>query len=244
MAGGPSGPYVAITGERDLSPSEDLRILSLYAPLLIVAPTFAPDNFDDAYTLPFDFCPGRRARKRRRPPLRFPHADQFARGTVAPTATRESTRASSRPTCSARARAPAGFTAVTLRGDDLDVEGNLIFGGGSCVMLHGCTHARVAGNRLEVGPAGHGIYAFAHLTWPKVAPDRRQVNQGAVIEGNYCRQILIEDNLVRGAAPTSRDGVYLIYGTERTPRRPPTASSTSSPPSTPRAWACTSGRPR
>lgn len=210
VANGPVGPWVAITGDGDFV-VEDVRIFSLYAPMLIAAPRFEPQDWDDAFSIKFDFVPGRRARnvtvRRCHLHMRI-NAHEDRRVDIDKGQYKMRTEAY----MLSQGQGTGGYTAITLRGDDLNVEQNTIFGGGSCVMMLGCTSARVADNRIEIGPAGHGIYAMGHLDWPE---GPKTVNGGAPITGNYCKHILLEDNHVSGYSQTARDGVYLMYGVEK-----------------------------
>jgi hypothetical protein len=208
--GGPKPPYVAITGDGDFV-VENLRIISVYAPMLITAPTFLADSYDDAWHIPFDFAKGKRARNvtiRNCYLLMRPasHEDRRVDNDGG------KFKALIQAWSLSQGQGTGGFSAVSLRGEDLLIEGNRIFGGGACVMMYGCTSARVAGNILEIGPTGHGVYAMGHLSWENA---RKEVNCGAPIEGNICKQIVIEDNEVTGYSQTARDGVYLMYGVEK-----------------------------
>jgi hypothetical protein len=207
---GPRQPFVAITGDGDFT-VEDLRVFSLYAPMLVCAPQFTPETFEAAFGVPFDFVPGKRAQNvtvRRCHLIMRINSHEDRRVDNDDDRYKEFVRAYTL----SQGQGVGGFTAITFRGDGLEVTDNTIYGGGSGVILHGSTACRVANNVIEIGPAGHGIYAMGHLDWPPGPP---RVNGGAPVEGSYCKQIVIEDSEVSGYSQTARDGVYLMYGVEK-----------------------------
>lgn len=207
---GPAGPWVMITGDRDFT-VEDVRLQTLFAPVVIAAPYFAPDTFDGAFIFPnrIDFTPGQA------------HNVTIRRCTIHQLINMRNDRRQDADGGAHMARmmefvqtqgqGGGGFQAICLRGDDLVVEDNTIYGGGACVMLFGCAHARVSRNRLVIGPTGHGIYAMGKLTWPEDWATNPEAG-GAVVDGRYCREILVEDNEITSSSEFARDGLYLIYG--------------------------------
>jgi hypothetical protein len=109
-------------------------------------------------------------------------------------------------------QAQGGFTAITFRGDGLEVEDNTIFGGGSCVMMRARPIAASPTTRSRSAPPGTVSTAMGHLDWPE---GPKTVNGGAKITGITAKHIIIEDNQVSGYSQTARDGVYLMYGVEK-----------------------------
>ncbi len=203
-AGGPIGPYVAITGDGDFI-VEDLRIHSVYAPMLICAPTFVPATFDEAFDIPFNFAATRaRNVSVRRCLLRQRINEHIDRRQDADG---DAWKDRMQQYVLSQGQGHSGFAGVRFRGDDLAVEDCVIWGGGSCVTLPGCSHVRVANNTLRPGPTGHAVYAIGRLNWP-------EDGTGARIYGNYASEILIEDNDINAYSERARDLVYFIYGAE------------------------------
>ena len=207
--GGPKGPWVAITGEGDFA-VEDLRIQTVYAPKVIAAPTFLPQTREQAYDQPFTWSQtrARNVAVRRCRIIQAPNLSLQRRGDVDPEYGKWL-----REWSVTESQGFNGFNALHFKGDDLVVEDCTIYGGGSCVMLVGCTNVRLSRNTLKVGNAGHGVYAMGKLFWPAdwtTNPDAG----GAKIIGNYCRGILLEDNTVTSYSEHGRDLVYFIYGCE------------------------------
>ena len=174
--GGPKPPWVAITGDGDFA-VEDIRIQGVYAPLLICAPTFLPSSFDEAFDIPFTFSPLRARNVHvRRCYLRQSPTNHIDRR-------QDSDGGAWKERMQEYVLSPGqgytGLKCVHLKGDDLSVEDCTMWGGGACVLLAGCSHSRVAGNTLKVGPCGHGIYAAARLHWPEDGGGayRRQLRQ-------------------------------------------------------------------
>lgn len=201
---GPAGPYVAITGEGDFA-VEDLRIHSVYAPILVCAPTFVPETFDEAFDIPFSFA----ATRARNVAVRRCHLHQRINQHIDRRVDADGGAWKERMQqfVLTQGQGHSGFNAIHLKGDDLAVEECVIWGGGSCVLLPGCSHVRVARNALKAGPTGHAVYAIARLSWP-------EDNTGARIHGNYASEILIEDNDITAYSERARDLVYFIYGAE------------------------------
>lgn len=206
---GPAEPIIMITGDGDFT-IEDVRLLGVYAAKLIVAPALHPETFDEAMNLSFSWSDVRarnitirRCFIEQRPRHNFyrrsdsPEYSQFMRDWIADAYTQDY----------------KGFTAIHLKADDIVIEDCTVWGGGSCVVLPGCSHVHIARNTLKVGVNGHGVYAMGHLDWP----DNHAGNPdsvGAKIRGNYSSQILLEDNLVTACSDRARDLVYFIYGCE------------------------------
>jgi hypothetical protein len=206
---GPAAPIIMLTGDGDFT-IEDVRLLGVYAAKLIVAPTLHPGSFDEAMNLAFSWSDVRarnitirRCFIEQRPRHNFyrrsdtPEYSKFMRDWIADAYTQDY----------------KGFTAIHLKADDVLIEDCTVWGGGSCVVLPGCSHVHIARNTLKVGVTGHGIYAMGHLDWP----DDHATNPnspGAKIRGNFSSQILVEDNLVTACSDRARDLVYFIYGCE------------------------------
>ncbi|MCC7192712.1 MAG: hypothetical protein IT444_08020 [Phycisphaeraceae bacterium] len=206
---GPTGAPVMITGDRDFV-IEDLRIMSVYAIKTIVAPTWRPRDFAEAHRMPFSWSDTRA----RNIVIRRCHIEQRpCHNLPRRIDTPEHLAWLRKWLSSADGQDHSGIVAVQLRGDGLVIEDTTIWGGGSCVVLNGCSHARLSHNDLRVGVGGHGFYAIGKLTWPAdfaTNPD----SGGAVIRGNYSSQILFENNRVTGYSDRARDLVYFIYGCE------------------------------
>lgn len=199
--GGPLPPYVLFTGDGDFV-IEELRVLTVYTGIIVCAPTFRPATLEEAISIPFRFSDTRASRVT----VRRCHFTQRIASHCDRSNAKEHVAFINRYVIS-QGQGHAGFSCVHLRGDNLEIGDNTFFGGGSCVILSACTHARVAGNTLKAGPAGHAFYAIAKLTWP--ADD-----SGAVIRGNYASEILLEDNDISAYSERARDLVYFIYGSE------------------------------
>ena len=200
---GPVGPYVLITGERDFA-VEDLRVTATYAPLVVCAPTFLPPTFEEAIACPFSWSRPRA----RNVAIRRCHIEQkFA----AHLDRRKDDPAFVERIDKLALAQDSRFRALCLRGDDLIVEDNTIYGGGTCIQLNGAQSVRISRNTLRIGPGGGGVTALASLQWPRSHPKR---SRGAIVRGNYCRNILVEENDIRGYSERARSGVYFLYGGE------------------------------
>jgi len=204
---GPLPPYVLFTGDGDFT-IEDLRVLTVYTGIIVCAPTFLPETFEEAIDIPFRWS----EQRARNVTIQRCHFTQRMASHADRTSAREyaefikqymvrETQASSGPGC------------VYLAGEDLVVRDNTMLGGGNCVMLMGCTHARVADNLLKTGPAGHGFSAVAKLIWPDDYATNTDAG-GAPIKGSYCREIVLEDNEITAYSERARDLVYFMYGGE------------------------------
>jgi len=185
---------------------EDVLIETLYAPIAICAPRFVPQSLDEALEMPFQWTETRarnvtvrRCHIRQRPLAHCDRRDdhEFIERVQALLA---------QP-----GQDYGGFKAIHMRGDDINIEQNVVRGAGSCVMLAGCEHVRVARNVLRAGPSGHALYAFAKLTWP---PNHPQNSKGAPVRGNYCREVLVEDNDIGAHSERARDLFYFYGGAE------------------------------
>ena len=206
-SGGPQPPYVVITGDSDFV-VEDIRVVTVYSTVIVCAPKLVPASFDEAFNIPFNYSCDLRTRN---VAVRRCH---FVQRINAHCDRRDDKDHVARMTryVTSQGEGCSGFNAILMRGDAMEFADNTIFGGGSCIVMHGCTSVRVAGNTLKVGPAGHGICAMAKLTWPK--DFRTTGGPGAKIIGNYCRDVLVEDNVVSGYSERARDLVYFLYGAE------------------------------
>lgn len=201
---GPKPPYVAITGEGDFA-VEDLCIEAVHAPLLIVAPTFLPASFDEAFRAPFCWS----AHRAHNVTIRRCHLAQHILQSHDRRSDAEHVRRMKDYVINGATQSEGGFNAVYLRGDSLDVRDNSILGGGSGVTLLGCSSVRVAHNIIRCGASGHALYAIGKLTWP--AGFREGLGDGATIRGNYCHEILVHDNTLTAHCIMARD-LFYFYG--------------------------------
>lgn len=200
MIGG-KGPYVFITGDRDFI-VEDLSLHSIYAPLLIVAPTLIARTSEEAFAHGFTWSETRaRNVTIRRCGLSqslLEHHDRRNDNDYIAQMQEFVIRG-------AHQDSKSSFESILLRGDDIVIEDNEVLGGGSCVMLPGSRFARISRNRLGVGASGHALYCIAKLIWEA---------DGAKIDGSYCREIIAEENDIFARCTMARDLVYFIYGGE------------------------------
>jgi len=200
MIGG-EGPYVFITGDRDFT-VEDLALHSIYAPLLIVAPTLIAQTSEEAFAHGFNWSETRaRNITIRRCGLSqslLEHHDRRSDNEYIAKMQEFVIRG-------AHQDSKSSFESILLRGDDIVIEDNEVLGGGSCVMLAGSRFARVSRNRLGAGASGHALYCIAKLIWEA---------DGAKIDGSYCREIIAEENDIFARSIMARDLFYFIYGGE------------------------------
>jgi len=200
MIGG-KGPYVFITGDRDFT-VEDLSLHSIYAPLLIVAPTFMAKTSDEAFNHGFNWSDvrARNVTIRRCQLAQTVLQNHDRRGDKA-----YSAKMQDYVIHGATQEARTSIESILVRGDDIVIEDNEVLGGGSCVMLAGARSARVSRNRLGAGASGHALYCSAKLIWEA---------DGAKIDGSYCREIIAEDNDIYARCVTARDLFYFMFGGE------------------------------
>lgn len=208
--GGPLPPWVLVTGDGDFV-VEDVRLFAVYAPMAIVAPTFLPGSFREAYDAPFGWgetrarnVTVRRCRIEQAPNANLPRradADLEWRKWL-----REWTATSD-------GQGYNGFVAIRLRGDGVLIEDSEIWGGGSAVILTGCSYVRAARNTLKAGCSGHGMYVMGHLSWPADWATNPDAKPGAVI-GNYSHRVIVEDNRFEAYSERARDLCYFNYGAE------------------------------
>ncbi|MHB0935717.1 MAG: hypothetical protein ACYC6A_04950 [Armatimonadota bacterium] len=196
---GPKPPYVAVTGDGDFA-VEDVSIAGVHAPLLICAPAFAPETFDEAFL--------------HEPLLRPQRAQNVAvrRVHLAQSIMQHCDR---RPDKEHLARMQdyvmshgleyGGFKGIFFKGTGLAVEDSVVYGGGTCVDGNRSQHLRLSRNVLKAGPAGYALHAYSRLNW---AED----GSGARIEGNYCREILVEDNEITAYSERARGLVAVSFG--------------------------------
>jgi hypothetical protein len=200
LSGG-HGPYVFITGDRDFT-VEDLSLHSIYAPLLIVAPTLIAKTSEEAFAHGFAWSDTRaRNITIRRCGLTqslLEHHDRRSDNDYIAKMQEYVIRG-------AHQDSKSSFESILLRGDDLVIEDNVVLGGGSCVMLLGSRFARVSRNRLGAGASGHALYGIAKLIWEA---------DGAKIDSSYCREIIAEENDIFARCIMARDLMYFIYGGE------------------------------
>lgn len=201
---GPKPPYVAVAGDGDFI-VEDLRIQAVHCPVLICAPRVTAATWQAGLDAVERFG-DRRARQVtvRRCQLmthilggrmRRKDHEQLNRVTDFMLIGRQSL---------------GGYYAILIRGSDLTIRDNVILGGGNCIGLKHGEHAVISGNRLAVGSGGTGIFCDGKLAWPKNFPR----GGGAKIIGRYSRELLIEDNEVKGASEFTRNLVMIYAGSE------------------------------
>jgi len=200
MIGG-QGPYVFITGDRDFT-VEDVELHSIYAPLLIVAPTLIARTSEEAYRHGFTWSETRARnitvrRCRLSQSVLQNHDRRNDKDAIA--------KMQDYVIHGATQESHSSFEAVLLRGDNIIVEDNQVLGGGSCVMLPGSRSVRVSRNRLGAGASGHALYFTAKLIWEA---------DGAKIDGAYCREIIAEDNDIFARSIMARDLFYFVFGGE------------------------------
>jgi len=199
---GPFPPYVLFTGDRDFTIS-DLRVLTVYTGIIVCAPLFNPAGFTEGINIAFNWS----SERARNITVRNCHFTQRIASHTDRTATAGHSEFINKYVVS-QGQGHTGFSCVHLKGDDIVVEDNTMLGGGSCVMLAGCSHARISRNTLKCGPAGHSFYAIAKLQWPKDGKG------GAKVRGNYCSEIILEENDITSYSERGRDLAYFIYGSE------------------------------
>ncbi|MHB0938623.1 MAG: hypothetical protein ACYC6A_19680 [Armatimonadota bacterium] len=200
MRGG-LGPYVFITGDRDFT-VEDVELHSIYAPLLIVAPTLIAQTSEEAYKHGFTWS---ETRARNVTVRRCRLSQSLLQNHDRRGDTDDIAKMQDFVIHGAHQDSHASIEAMLLRGDDIVVEDNVVLGGGSCVMLPGSRSVRVSRNRLGAGAAGHALYFSARLIWGA---------EGAKIDGAYCREIIAEDNDIYARCIMARDLFYFTYGGE------------------------------
>lgn len=208
--GGPSAPWVLITGDGDFA-VEDVRLFTVYAPLVIVAPTFLPGSFREAYDAPFGWSQtrARNVTVRRCRIEQAPNAHLPRRVDADP----EWRKWLKDWTATSDGQGYNGFVAIRLRGDGALIEDNEIWGGGSAVILTGCSYVRAARNTLKAGCSGHGMYIMGHLSWPAdwaTNPDAKPLP----VIGNYSHRVLVEENRFEAYSERARDLCYFNYGAE------------------------------
>jgi len=205
---GPKPPYVAITGDGDFT-VEDIRIVGVHAPILICAPKFVPDNFDDAFITKADHSDARTlamlASTARNVTIQRCHLAQQMLRNCDRRSDKEHVARMKQHALS-QAQRTGAYEAVSIHGENVAILDNIIYGGGGAVTLNRCKGARVSGNRLLAGPAGSTLMTFSRLIWPETG--------GAKVEGSYCREILVEDNEITAYSERARNLVALLYAGE------------------------------
>jgi hypothetical protein len=204
---GPKPPYVAVMGDGEFA-VEDLCIRGVHAPVLLAAPTIRAETFDEAL-LAADRFAERRCRNVvvRRCHLEqnlLWHADRrtdkdHIRRMEDYSLTRGQTAAKEQVTC------------LLFRGDDIEIEGNTVLGGGHAALLNRSSYVRAAGNILSAGAAGHALMFYSQLVWPPDFPK----GGGAPIRGNFCHRLLIEDNEITARSERARNLLTVLYAGER-----------------------------
>jgi len=200
LSGG-QGPYVFITGDRDFT-VEHLSLHSIYAPLLIVAPTLIAKTSEEAYAHGFNWS---EIRARNITIRRCQLTQSLLQNHDRRSDNEHIAKMQDYVIRGATQSATASFESILVRGDDIVIEDNIVLGGGSCVMLPGSRSARVSRNRLGAGASGHALYCIAKLIWEA---------DGAKIDGSYCREIIAEDNDIIARCIMARDLFYFTYGGE------------------------------
>ena len=207
---GPLQPWVMITGDHDFI-IEDLRLFTVYSVIAVAAPVFRPATFEAAFKAPFSWCDTRarnitirRCRIEQDPLSNLPRrkdADPVWRKWLMDW------------TANADGQSQDGFVAIRIRGDGGCIEDNEIWGAGSGIILTGCSHFRVARNRIKIGCAGHGIYVMGHMSWPLDWATNPDAKPHPVI-GSYSNRVLIEENRIEAHSERARDFCYFNYGAE------------------------------
>jgi len=207
---GPRPPWVLLTGDGDFV-VEDIRLYTVYAPLAIVAPTFLPESFEAAFKAPFSWgeTRARNVTVRRCRIEQAPNANLPRRRDADP-AWRQWLKDW---TATSDGQGYNGFVAIRLRGDGGVIEDNEIWGGGSGIILTGCSYVRAARNTIKAGCSGHGMYIMGHLSWPADWTTNPDAKPCPVI-GNYSHRVLVEENRFEAYSERARDLCYFNYGAE------------------------------
>lgn len=202
---GEKPPYVGVTGDRDFI-VEQMRLESVYAAVLVAAPTFLPQSFDEAFRTNWPAEAGRASNVIVRDCELYmrPEAHQNRRGRNP--VDRQFLDKMNVFLKDAAAR-EEGFHCVKLRGDDLQVLDSKIMGAGGGIGLNRCTHTRIAGNDISAGVSQSAILCFSRLKWP-------EGGGGAKVKHAYCQQIAIEDNDITAHAVRARNLIALLYSME------------------------------
>ena len=195
-------PYVAVSGDRDFT-VEDLRIDGIYAPILVCAPSLAPEDFDRAFMHSHDLVP----RHARNVTLRRVHLSQTILSHTNRRADKEHVERMQRYVLG-QGTEFGGFRAIFFKGDGLTMEDCEVWGGGTCIHCNRSTHVHLARNVLRAGPAGYGFHTYSRLLWPEGHPAG---SAGAKIDGFFCREILLEDNEITAYSERARGLVAISY---------------------------------
>jgi len=190
--GGPLPPWVIITGNGNFV-IEDIRLFSVYSVIAIAVPVFRPRDFEEAMKVPFSWSEVRaknvvvrRCRIEQAPSymlLRRQDADpEWRKWLLEWIATSDG-------------QSHNGFVAIRIRGDGGTIEDNEIWGGGSGIILTGCSYIRVARNNIKIGCSGHGIYVMGHVSWPEDWNTNPDAKPHPVI-GNYSHRVGKTPNMV------------------------------------------------
>ena len=206
---GPKPPYVAVMGDGDFA-VEDLSIRAVHAPVLIAAPCIDADSFDAAMKA-FDAFADRRCRN---VAIRRCHLEQNLLWRADRRGEMEEHLRVMQDYLDGRG--PYGgnrgsTTCVLLRGDDLAIEDCTVLGGGHAVYINRSSHVRVAGNTLAPGATGNAVCFHSGLRWPPNFPE----GGGARIRGNFCTDLLVEDNDMSGRSERARNLLNFLFGGER-----------------------------
>ena len=196
---GPKPPYVAVTGDGDFA-VEDISIAGVHAPLLICAPAFAPETFDEAFV----HEPLLRPRRAKNVAVRRVHLAQ----SIMQHCDRRSDKehmARMQEYVLSHGMEYGGFKGIFFKGSGLTVEDSVVYGGGTAIDCNRAQHLRFSRNLLKAGPAGYALHAYSRLNW---ADD----GSGARIDGNYCREILVEDNEITAYSERARGLVSFSFG--------------------------------
>lgn len=201
----PKPPYVAVMGDGDFA-VEDLCIQGVNAPILIAAPVVPAASFDEAFVAGGSFGD----RRCNNVAVRRCHLEQNPLWHVDRRSDKDHIR---RMEEYGHARAKAGeqFSCLMLRGDNIEIEGNTVLGGGSALFINRSSHVRVANNTLSAGAAGLALAFLSGLKWPADFPR----GGGAKIRGNCCHSLLIEDNELAARSDHARNLLSIMFGGER-----------------------------
>lgn len=195
-------PYVAITGDRDFV-VEDMSLWSVYAAVLVCAPTLVPESFDGGL---MHVCPlvPRHARNVtvRRVQMRQPILNHCDRRPDKEHVERMKAYVLS------QGMEFGGFRGIAFKGDGLTVEECEIYGGGTCIYCNRSSQVRVSHNVLKAGPAGFCLDLYSRLLWPDGHPEH---SQGAKVAGSFCHEMILEDNDMSAYSERARGLVGLHY---------------------------------
>ena len=201
---GPKPPYVAIAGDGDFV-VEDMRIQAVHCPALICAPRVAAETWQQGCDIA-DRFEGQRARN---VTVRRCHLVTHILGGRMRRKDKEQLDRVIKYMLNGL-QSLGGYYGILIRGSDITIQDNVILGGGNCIGLKHADHVVISGNRMAVGAAGTGIFCDGRLVWP----EPRSGERGAKIIGHYSRELLIEDNELKGVSEFTRNLIMIYAGSE------------------------------